>query len=570
MLKVVGDNLPEPMKIRSSDSLVETTILTVLGFPYGTHNVDLLLQGLGSRDLKTTLKTRRTTVSGRFYSPDQTVKYISYEGGGDPGNSGSAVVDAEGFVRCIHDAGKEGNQIKMGIPAEYAQRLLQGYPLEIETPYAYFDGSTPRQPIKVKLGDPLRRVSRAAIDVWVGSGGAEQRKPSESLPKPSSGDSVRQTFDLKLEPDASGMFINAVGEFPLPTRSAGQVFWLQPRYVNSSGKEQWGRAISFSPDGPPVKRDAIVLEHKLPKADTVRTIELKSEAVFHWEQLDVQHAEGNPLRATIEERVIKPLRGSPRVQMSYKDLIWDLPLSTGDPQADSQIRQLLRQFTDLIKGVVTVMTVNDKGVLKTPLTDYSRVPLGGWLFTKTFNDQLMQSLVAMSIPFPNKQVKYLDTWQNPTNLFIETRNRFEASLFNMNFKYMGVRDRGGRQEAVIEIEGSLARDDKTKSVDEKELKAGKTGDAPTSPQPDPPPPGPESVRHQYGPKPGSKTRGLYGIAKGYAYLDVAGGYVSEVKLFIDVDVEMTVKDPDTKNELPVPAGGTMEILFKRMTNQGSR
>ena len=50
-----------------------------------------------------------------------------------------------------------------------------------------------------------------------------------------------------------------VGEFPLPARSPGQVFWLQPRFVNSSGKEQWGRAIAFSPDGPPVKRDAVVL-----------------------------------------------------------------------------------------------------------------------------------------------------------------------------------------------------------------------------------------------------------------------------------------------------------------------
>jgi hypothetical protein len=420
------------------------------------------------------------------------------------------------------------------------------------------------------FGDPLRRVSRAAIDVWVGSAGTKQRKPSESLPKPSSGDSVRQTFDLKLELDSSGLFMDAVGEFPLPARSPGQVFWLQPRFVNSSGKEQWGRAIAFSPDGSPVKRDAVVLEHKLPKADTVRTLELNSEAVFRWQQLDEMHAEGNPLKAVIEEKVIKPLRGSPRVQMSYKDLIWNLPISTGDPRADSQIRQLLRQFTDLIKGVVTVMTVNDKGVLKTPLTDYSRVPLGGVLFTKTFNDQLMQSLVAMSIPFPNKQVKYLDTWQHPTNLFIETRNRFEGSLFNMNFKYMGVRDRGGRQEAVIEIEGSLAHDDKVKSVDEKELKTGKPGDPPTSPQPDPPPPGPESLRDQYAKKPGGKARGLYGIAKGYAYLDVAGGYVSEVKLFIDVDVEMTIKDPDTKVDLPVPAGGTMEILFKRLTNTGSR
>ena len=53
-------------------------------------------------------------------------------------------------------------------------------------------------------------------------------------------------------------------------------------------------------------------------------------------------------------------------------------------------------------------------------------------------------------------------------------------------------------------------------------------------------------------------------------IDVNGGYVADVKMFIDLDVEMTVKDPDTKIDLPVPAGGTMELSFKRLTNLGSR
>jgi len=364
--------------------------------------------------------------------------------------------------------------------------------------------------------------------------------------------------------------MDAVGEFPLPARSPGQVFWLQPRFVNATGREQWGGAMPFSPDGPPVDRRTVTLEHKLPTAGTERTLEMESQSTFRWQRLDTINKEGNPLKAVVTEKVIQPRRGTSYVQMSYKDLIWDLPIRSGDPRVDSEIRNLLKQFTDLIKGVVTVMTINKEGVLKGPQTDYSRVPLGGLLFTKTFNDQLMQSLVAMSVPFPNKQVKYLDTWDYPTNLFIETRNRFEASLFNMKLKYLGVRDRGGRLEAVIEIQGSLARNDKLKSVDEKELKAGKPGErASADPQPEPPP-GLLNFREQYQRPPAGKTRGLYGLAKGHAYIDVNGGYVSEVQLFIDVDVEMTVKDADTKTELPVPAGGTMEVLFKRLTNLGSR
>lgn len=573
VVKVDGADLPAPMQILPAASLVEAQRLTVVGFPYGTEIVDRLRAGLGARDLTTTVKTRTTSVSGRVFAPDDSVKYIQYEGGGDPGNSGSAVVDGDGKVRCVHVAGMPDprtgrwTEMKFGIPAEHAIRLVQGFPLEIETPYAYFDGSIPRQPVIVHFSDPVRRVTKALIDVWVGSGG-KPRPATETLPKEKPGDSARQTFPLALEADSSGLFLNAIGEFPLPSRGPGQVYWLQARFITASGKEQWGQAVAYSPDGPPVRREAIVLEHKLPKAGTVRNLELASEAIYKWQRLDEIRTEGNPLKATITETIVQPVGGRSRVQMAYKDLTWDLPISSGSPQLDSEIRRLLRQFTDLIKGVVTVMTIDKQGVLKNPITDYQRVPLGGVVFTKSFNDQLMQSLVAMSIPFPNKKIEYLHTWSQPTNLFIETRNRYEASLFNMNFKYMGVRDRGGRLEAVVEINGSLAADPKGKSIDDKELKAGKPGEGPPAAEPPPNSPnGPTGPKHQVANR---TTRALYGTAKGHAYLDVNGGYVTEVKLFIDVDVEMTVKDPDTKSEIPVPASGTMEMLFKRMTNLGSR
>lgn len=573
VIKIDGDNLPEPMHITPSASLVDTNRLTVLGFPFGRNLAKGITSGLGVRDITTTLKSRPTTVAGRVVDTDQSVKYVQLEGGASPGNSGGAIVDKDGNVRLVLVAGRGGTQIVFGIPAEYAAQTLQGWPMEIEPEYAYFDGSTARQPVRIHFADPLRRVGKAQVDVWVGNNG-KPRKSSDALPKAANGDTVRQTFDLKLEVDSSGLFIDAVGEFPLPPRSAGQVYWLQPRFVNGAGKEQWGRAQSFSPDGPPIERRSVMLQHKMPKLGTQRTLELSSEAIFHWQQLEEQHFEGHPLKANVIEQFLPPRMGVTRVQFAYKDLIWDLPVSGGSPQAVTEIRRLLKQFTDLIKGVVTEMTVTKDGVYKNPVTDYSRVPLGGLFFTKAFNDQLMQSFVAMSIPFPNKEIPYGYTWPHPTNLFIETRNRYEASLFNMKFKYLGVRDRGGRQEAVIEIEGALARNDKLKSIEEKELKAQQPGGGNPPATPTPPPGGdpekPSPERYQYAPRGGKPSRGLYGVAKGHAYIDLQGGYVAEVKLFIDVDVEMTVKDPDTKNEIPVPAGGSMELLLKRQANAGNR
>ena len=41
----------------------------------------------------------------------------------------------------------------------------------------------------------------------------------------------------------------------------------------------------------------------------------------------------------------------------------------------------------------------------------------------------------------------------------------EGAVFKMKFKYVGVRDRGGRQEAVVEIGGSLAGSANAKGIE---------------------------------------------------------------------------------------------------------
>jgi hypothetical protein len=59
------------------------------------------------------------------------------------------------------------------------------------------------------------------------------------------------------------------------------------------------------------------------------------------------------------------------------------------------------------------------------------------------------------------------------------------------------------------------------------------------------------------------SKGLYGLAKGVAHVDVASGTVTHVKLTLDLDVEMTIRDPETKQEIPAQSGGTIEATLKR-------
>src|SRR5205814_2828025 len=130
-----------------------------------------------------------------------------------------------------------------GIPGGYLARLLQGYPLEVTPGRAYLDGSAAKQPVEVKVSDPMKRVRTLAVDVWVGPDG-KPRQPSPTEPKPAGGDGPRQTFALTYDADKQ----TARGEFPFPETGPGRVVWLQPRYLNGEGHDQWSQAIPYAPD----------------------------------------------------------------------------------------------------------------------------------------------------------------------------------------------------------------------------------------------------------------------------------------------------------------------------------
>jgi predicted Zn finger-like uncharacterized protein len=564
-------DLPEPFTVVPSAGFVGGEALSVVGFPRGSSLVKGAVS-LGATDLKTEVKTRSTRVSGLIHNVDGSLKYVQVEGGADPGNSGGPVVDSKGNVRAVLVAGFPGRQIVFCIPGEYAARVLQGYPMEVKPGRAYLDGSVARQPIEIQFADPVKRVQKVAVDYWVGGAGEGKPRPgTEQSPKVEPGDGPRQTAVLSY--DAQKQL--ATGEFVLPEVSPGQVIWLQPHFTNGTGKPQWSRATIYAPDGPPVDRRParLFVQHKV---GTKREMELTSYSRFRYNLLGEEHRQGDPIKVTLSENVLRVAKqgaskGTATVQLEYKDLELDFakifPQLKDIPQGQqfqSELNRLLRPLLGLIRGVITVVTVNDRGEMKLKQANYRQLPPQVWFLMSTFNSQVISSLQALTFPLPNQQVAPGFTWKHKSNLFVASQNRYDEAVFEMTFKYVGVRDRGGKQEAVVEIEGHLAKDTNAKSIDAKEIKEGKT--PPAQPEGDKPPPDdPDAPRGLQAKKPaGPKDRkGLYGLAHGYAFVDVAGGYVSEVHLFVDLDVEMTVPDPDTKVEVPVTAGGTMELTLKR-------
>ncbi len=585
-----SEGLPEPMPVVPSADLMESQRLFVVGFPLGVGIGQSAADGLDP--LTVQIKIRNTNVSGRVENKETNLlKFIQIEGGVIFGNSGGAIVDMNGAVRCMCQSvlieTRTGQLGQMGlcIPSEFPQRLLHGYPLEVKPQYPYKDGSLAKQPVEIKFGDPLKRVKKVQLDYWVGKPG-KPRRNAKVEPKLRDDDYARQTVTCNYDPETS----KAIGEFVMPEVEPGYAYWIQPRYVDGSGQEVWGEAIFYAPDGPPVERREIALNANF-KKNSARLVDVTTDSNYRHVYFGQNVAESNHLFVTLAEGVVgvDPINKGHRVEYKIEDIKF------GPPRTQLELIKILLtliqagdNLPDIVRLVYSQAVFTKDGVMTDKVqTDMTRVPRNLHQLLGQFNAQVLQSVQTMSIRFPNKMVQYGEEWQQPTNLLIGARSKLEPALFKMNMKYLGVRDRGGRQEAVIDIKGTIANDPNAKTLDVRELKnESKDGpkdepkgkDAPKGkgrpkeqPKEQPKEEPKESDEYetvvqtsmQLPPSTAGKKKPLYGDVKGHAYIDVASGQVAYCKLFLDIDVEIMHKDRQTSAEIPVRAGGTMVLEMRR-------
>jgi hypothetical protein len=313
------------------------------------------------------------------------------------------------------------------------------------------------------------------------------------------------------------------------------------------------------------------------KNGNIRFVDVSTEADYRYVIYGADVGRVAHLKATMLEGVVglDPLTKLQNVQYKFEEVAF------GEPRSLTDVLRILLTVLrgpDVllqIKNVVSQATFTKDGVMTKAVADLSQVPARYAGLYKQFNDQVLQAIQVMSIKFPNRKVEYGETWEQPTNLLIATRNRHEPALFLLTMKYMGVRDRGGRPEAVIEIRGTVANDPNAKSIDLPSLRTGGDDgkDSPKDGKPDQfqskqaPKANPKSEPKAAPAQPAQKTnKPLYGAVRGYAFIDVETGTVAQCQLFLDVDVEILHKDKQTNTDVPVRAGGTIAMKMIRRTS----
>jgi predicted Zn finger-like uncharacterized protein len=568
VLEIKGKDLPAPLKLSPSDDLVPSQRITTMGFPQGEMLVRGAERGLGTGPLKTSLRTRPSTVSGRMFHKDGAVKYISAEGGVDGGNSGGAVVDSNGNVCCVVVAGSNISNMRFFIPSEYVVHLLLGRVLKVIPGQAIGSPGAVRQPLVATIADPLKRLRKVDAEVWAGTkpdqkaGERPMRPGGDREPQAAPGDGPRATGNLAYEPDQRlklGEAHTATGELSLPPIQDNQVYWFQPHYYAADGSQRWGEAMVLDMGRFPVDAKPAHLEVQLkPEFNpaNARPLEIDSHQAFNF-QVEGLGGDGSDLGlvAKLTERVtLIDKNGDATVRLQYQDL------RPSDPLTETQIRRQYKGVLEQAKRLRATLTVNKNGRFVPHPVEDADVISQARPFLRSFNQQIIASLEAMALSLPNKDVQPGDTWGHEAAFtFNLVERNTQNVLYKMTCKYVGTRVRDGREEAVIEIAGRAERNG-TDNGSSRGAPGDRGPDA--SPSPGDPNSGGEDGEDD------AKKLGLSGLVHGAAVVDIATGQVTLGRTESEMAVGFLAsfpnpRDPQHPVTVKVYAGLYQDVTLRR-------
>jgi S1-C subfamily serine protease len=438
VLKSDSKDVPPPLDVRSAGNLQETQQVYVFGFPFG--------EGLG----------REITVSQSSVSSLRRehgmVTRVQVNGGMHPGNSGGPVVDVAGNVVGVAVSVLRYTQINFAVPGDYVHYVLNGHFSELTLLQPYLHDGKITVPVSMPMIDPLGRIERPAVEVWTGASGAS-RPRAMSQPPVHEGDTPHQPQSLSYR---EGM---AKGEVTLPALPPGKVYWVQPTWVNGAGNDQWGPAKVYTPPTP-VERRSIALACK--HEPGVRPLTLRSSLTLRMRSMSGRgralDAQGmSRLTANEEARFTETTRsvdagGTAKVRLQYESCTFGARVNNRELPLGQDTQRALKD----VKALAVDLQIGKSGSVDAHQVDTSRAPEGSRRDLAQLQELVEQSLEVLTVPLPNKQVAAGTSWQAVLTLPIHIQGkRFETGTVAMTYTYLGVRKREGREEALLDLEGTV-------------------------------------------------------------------------------------------------------------------
>lgn len=435
LLRIQATDLPEPLIVKSSAELMETQTVYVVGFPFGDQ--------LGKN-----ITVSQTSISSLRKAPTGEMNQVQVNGGMHPGNSGGPVINSSGDVIGVAVAGIKGTQINFAVPAEYVHVILNGRATGISGGATVKDGDQLKMRINVSVLDPLKRVKKVALEWWTGNNGPP-RPPTNTPPQPQPGDSPHQLVDMVFQGG------NAYYDIVLPPDlKSPQQIWAQPVVTNGVGQQRWAGAVNYAPTAPQAPLEN--LPGLLVQKNTwgARPLTVVSNAVLTITKPG-QKAESDYMKMTAEvtETMTAEQEGAASLRMRYHKFAVSYPKTTFNDEERGQLQKALNKIGLLHANLLVDKNNNlkknevDPGPLVKSPNEIKK-------YLQFMHGQVQDSLEMLWIPLPGREVKPGESWKATRPLIVPA---LPDIPMQMTFTYKGVRQREGRPEAVITIQG-IAKD----------------------------------------------------------------------------------------------------------------
>ena len=154
------NDLPDPLVLADSKSIVETLPVYIFGFPFGDQ--------LSSGRENPSITIGPGSVSSLRYGPDNVLKTIQFNGNLNPGNSGGPIVDKNGRLVAVAVATIKGTQIGFGVPGDDLARALGGQFANGAVKTTGQKGESASYSFLARTVDPLEKIAYVAVTFWTG------------------------------------------------------------------------------------------------------------------------------------------------------------------------------------------------------------------------------------------------------------------------------------------------------------------------------------------------------------------------------------------------------------------
>ncbi len=444
--------LPPPLEIRPTEELRRLDSLLVVGFPGGRR----IAEKNRSDDppaatvAETKVQALRKDARGQLYA-------VQIQGGLVHGNSGGPICDRDGAVVAVASRVDLDEQSRMtgiafGIPTDAVRGLIEGRIGHAEYGPAFYKDGKVHIPVTVMCVDPRRQLRDIGVACWVGN--------ADDLLAERLGDAAIREVNLLYDP-ASQV---ATGELIFPAPETGKAYFSQPYYSNATTKKRRLLASPIPLAGPPYERLGTDLAFRV-KLGSQRSIALTCTADLR--QFDDGAAEPDLslyLEQTLKmtENLMKPTDAADaaRVDFRFDSLATAHKRGTKDNPTPREVTEFLKPGFEPItatgpvsmSGAIRELSVRVEGDTDPQL---KRIALHR-------GRDLLEGLECSSVALPNKQMRPGETWAASRAL----RFAFDATdaaltkeflcREDLRYTYLGLRERGGRREAVVLVEGAIA------------------------------------------------------------------------------------------------------------------